>query len=92
MTITTTIQAGTKRSAAQKHSSTASGNSSAPIVTIGSLARRGRTFSQEIRFHSMQYQTINPFTEEVVKTFPEHTDAQLQQIIAKADISGISEA
>jgi len=33
----------------------------------------------------MQYQTINPFTEEVVKTFPEDTDAQLQEIIAKAD-------
>ena len=33
----------------------------------------------------MQYQTINPFTEELVKTFPEHTDAQLQEIIAKAE-------
>jgi len=33
----------------------------------------------------MQYQTINPFTEEVVRTFPEHTDAQLQQIIARAE-------
>jgi len=33
----------------------------------------------------MPYQTINPFTEEVVKTFPEHTDAQLQHIIAKAE-------
>jgi len=33
----------------------------------------------------MQYQTINPFTEEVVKTFPEDTDAQLQEIIAKAE-------
>jgi succinate-semialdehyde dehydrogenase / glutarate-semialdehyde dehydrogenase len=33
----------------------------------------------------MLYQTINPFTEEVVKTFPDHTDAQLQQILAKAE-------
>ena len=32
----------------------------------------------------MQYQTINPFTEELIKTFPEHTDAQLQEIIARA--------
>ena len=32
----------------------------------------------------MEYQTINPFTEELIKTFPEHTDAQLQEIIAKA--------
>jgi len=33
----------------------------------------------------MQYQTINPFTEELVKTFREHTDAQLQEIIARAE-------
>ncbi len=33
----------------------------------------------------MEYQTINPFTEELIKTFPEHTDAQLQEIIAKAE-------
>jgi len=33
----------------------------------------------------MQYQTINPFTEEIVKTFPEHTNAQLQEVIAKAE-------
>ena len=33
----------------------------------------------------MEYQTINPFTEELVKTFPEHTDAQLEDIIAKAE-------
>ncbi len=32
----------------------------------------------------MEYQTINPFTEQLIKTFPEHTDAQLQEIIAKA--------
>jgi hypothetical protein len=25
----------------------------------------------------MAYQTINPYTEELVKTFSEHTDAQL---------------
>ena len=33
----------------------------------------------------MQYQTINPFTEELLKTFPEHTDAQLDEVIAKAE-------
>jgi len=33
----------------------------------------------------MQYQTINPFTEELVKTFPEDTDERLQEIIAKAE-------
>ena len=32
----------------------------------------------------MQYQTINPFTEQLIKTFPMHTDAQLEEIIAKA--------
>ena len=33
----------------------------------------------------MQYQTINPFTEQLLKTFQEHTDAQLEKIIAKAE-------
>jgi len=33
----------------------------------------------------MLYQTINPFTEQLLKTFPEHTDAQLEKIIAKAE-------
>src|SRR5271166_5924824 len=33
----------------------------------------------------MEYQTINPSTEELLKTFPEHTDAQLQDIIATAE-------
>ena len=33
----------------------------------------------------MAYQTINPFTEKLVKTFNEHTDAQLEAIIAKAE-------
>jgi len=33
----------------------------------------------------MLYQTINPFTEKLVKTFPEHTDAQLEGIIATAE-------
>jgi hypothetical protein len=28
----------------------------------------------------MLYQTINPFTEKLVKTFPEHRDAQLEDI------------
>src|SRR4030095_10053557 len=33
----------------------------------------------------MAYQTINPFTEELVKAFREHTDAQLEAIMAKAE-------
>ncbi len=32
----------------------------------------------------MTYQTINPYTEELVKTFPEHTDEQMEAIIAHA--------
>ena len=31
------------------------------------------------------YQTINPYTENLVKSFAEHTDAQLEAIIAKAE-------
>jgi succinate-semialdehyde dehydrogenase/glutarate-semialdehyde dehydrogenase len=33
----------------------------------------------------MAYETINPYTEELLKTFENHTDVQLQQIIAQAD-------
>ena len=33
----------------------------------------------------MDYQTINPNSEELIKSFPEHTDEQLQDIIAAAD-------
>jgi succinate-semialdehyde dehydrogenase/glutarate-semialdehyde dehydrogenase len=33
---------------------------------------------------SMDYQTINPATEEVVKTFPIISDADLDKVIAKA--------
>ena len=33
----------------------------------------------------MQYQTINPYTEELVRTFPLHTDAEIESIIAKAE-------
>ncbi len=33
----------------------------------------------------MAYQTINPNTEELVKSFKEHTDAQLEAIIAKSE-------
>ena len=33
----------------------------------------------------MAYQTINPYTEELVETFREHTDAELEAIIAKAE-------
>ncbi len=32
----------------------------------------------------MAYQTINPYTEELVKDFPEHTDAQLESILGRA--------
>src|SRR5271166_6126027 len=34
---------------------------------------------------SMLYQTINPYTEALVKTFPSHTDAEVESIIAKAE-------
>ena len=33
----------------------------------------------------MQYQTINPYTEELVQTFPLHTDGEIESIIAKAE-------
>jgi succinate-semialdehyde dehydrogenase/glutarate-semialdehyde dehydrogenase len=33
----------------------------------------------------MAYQTINPFTEELVKSFGEHTDAELEAVIARAE-------
>src|SRR5260370_27902488 len=33
----------------------------------------------------MIYQTIDPFTEKLVKTFPEHTKEQLEAIIAQAE-------
>jgi succinate-semialdehyde dehydrogenase/glutarate-semialdehyde dehydrogenase len=33
----------------------------------------------------MAYQTINPYTEEHIKTFPEHSNQQLDTIITKAD-------
>ena len=34
---------------------------------------------------SMLYQTINPYTEELVQTFPLHTDGEIESIIAKAE-------
>ena len=33
----------------------------------------------------MVYQTINPYTEELVKTFPSHTDAEIELIVAQAE-------
>ena len=33
----------------------------------------------------MLYQTVNPYTEEVVKTFPSHTDVDIESIIATAE-------
>jgi succinate-semialdehyde dehydrogenase/glutarate-semialdehyde dehydrogenase len=33
----------------------------------------------------MPYQTVNPTNEELIETFPEHTDQQLEKIIAQAD-------
>jgi len=32
----------------------------------------------------MSYQTINPSNEHKVKVFPEHTDEQLEELIARA--------
>ena len=33
----------------------------------------------------MAYRTLNPFTEDLVKEYPEHTDAQVEQALATAD-------
>ncbi len=33
----------------------------------------------------MAYTRINPFTEQVVKTYDEHTDAELEGMLARAD-------
>lgn len=33
----------------------------------------------------MAYQSVNPFTEEVIETFPDHTDAELEDILEAAD-------
>lgn len=33
----------------------------------------------------MTYRSINPFTEELVVEYPEHTDAQLEEILARAE-------
>ena len=33
----------------------------------------------------MAYQSINPYTEQVVESFPEHTDDEIGRILATAD-------
>jgi succinate-semialdehyde dehydrogenase / glutarate-semialdehyde dehydrogenase len=33
----------------------------------------------------MNYQTINPYTEQLIRTFPLHTDAEIESIIARAE-------
>jgi succinate-semialdehyde dehydrogenase / glutarate-semialdehyde dehydrogenase len=33
----------------------------------------------------MPYQTVNPFNGEVVRTFDQHTDQQMEQMLANAD-------
>jgi succinate-semialdehyde dehydrogenase / glutarate-semialdehyde dehydrogenase len=33
----------------------------------------------------MSYQAINPYTEELVKSFPQHTDGDVESIIVKAE-------
>jgi succinate-semialdehyde dehydrogenase/glutarate-semialdehyde dehydrogenase len=35
----------------------------------------------------MAYQTINPNSEELIKNFPEHTDEQLEKIIAQSELT-----
>ena len=45
--------------------------------------RDDETVSQK-EIEPMPYQTINPFTEELVKTFKEHTDAELEKMIQAA--------
>ena len=34
----------------------------------------------------MSYQTVNPYTGEVIKDFAQHTDAQVEDAVAKADV------
>lgn len=36
---------------------------------------------------TVEYQTINPYTEKLVKSFDDHTDAQVEAIIAKAELT-----
>ena len=33
----------------------------------------------------MAYQTIDPYTDKLVQTFTEHTDTELEEILAKAE-------
>ncbi|AME26939.1 NAD-dependent succinate-semialdehyde dehydrogenase [Burkholderia sp. PAMC 26561] len=35
----------------------------------------------------MTYQSINPFTEAVLRSFPEHTDAELEAVLASAELA-----
>src|ERR1700687_4895681 len=55
-----------------------------PTTTVPCNANAMNPFCKE-RKTSVPYQTINPFTEKLVKTFPEQTDEQLQSIIAQAE-------
>jgi succinate-semialdehyde dehydrogenase / glutarate-semialdehyde dehydrogenase len=34
---------------------------------------------------ALPYETINPYTERLVRTYPEHTDKELEAIIAQAE-------
>ena len=33
----------------------------------------------------MAYQSVNPYTERVIESFSEHTDAEIERILARAD-------
>src|SRR5262249_1224505 len=47
------------------------------------VARKSRAVKR--RRPHMQYQTINPFTEELVQTFPLHTDDEAEALIGNAE-------
>jgi succinate-semialdehyde dehydrogenase/glutarate-semialdehyde dehydrogenase len=47
--------------------------------------RHWQWHTQEKGINPVEYETINPYTEELLKTFPVHTDAQLEGFIAAAD-------
>ncbi len=35
----------------------------------------------------MAYESVNPFTEQHLKTFPEHSDSEVEQVLAQADLA-----
>jgi succinate-semialdehyde dehydrogenase/glutarate-semialdehyde dehydrogenase len=35
----------------------------------------------------MAYESVNPFTEQLLKSIPEHSEAKIEQILAQADLA-----